>query len=85
MPFCQHVLESIVSLSTTHTHLTIRFQYGTLFYFNNITPLQRQLNAGILDIILTNDANLNKMTIPILLLSIPCNENVPQSRGGAVG
>jgi hypothetical protein len=39
---------NLLSLCPVYTHLTIRFQYETLFYLNNNTPLQRHLNAGIL-------------------------------------
>jgi len=40
---------SLLSVCPYYTHLTIRFQYETLFYLNNTTPLKRHLNAGILD------------------------------------
>ena len=38
---------SLLSVRPLYTHLTVRFQNETLFHLN-ITPLHRQLNAGIL-------------------------------------
>jgi hypothetical protein len=40
---------SLLSVCPLYTHLTTRLQFETLFYLNNITPLQRHLRAGILD------------------------------------